>query len=201
MQKLTLSEPIYDVTFMRHVLSGIADQRGKIARLLESGELILLRRGLYASRRNLDPLCLAGSIYGPSYISFETALAWHGMIPERVTEILSATIKRAASFENDFGHFRYLAIPKFIYPIGIHRMTDSDLPFLMASPTKAIVDRIAREAGFRSVADVARWWKTMRIELLSDLDHSQLQECADGYGRPSVRWLLRFAEKNKLIES
>lgn len=201
MQKLTLSEPIYDVTFMRHVLSGIADQRGKIARLLESGELILLRRGLYASRRNLDPLCLAGSIYGPSYISFETALAWHGMIPERVTEILSTTIKRAASFENDFGHFRYLAIPKFIYPIGIHRMTDSDLPFLMASPTKAIVDRIAREAGFRSVADVARWWKAMRIELLSDLDHSQLQECADGYGRPSVRWLLRFAEKNKLIES
>ena len=201
MQKLTLSEPIYDVTFMRHVLSGIADQRGKIARLLESGELILLRRGLYASRRNLDPLCLVGSIYGPSYISFETALAWHGMIPERVTEILSATIKRAASFENDFGHFRYLAIPKFVYPIGIHRMTDSDLPFLMASPTKAIVDRIAREAGFRSVADVARWWKTMRIELLSDLDHSQLQECADGYGRPSVRWLLRFAEKNKLIES
>jgi hypothetical protein len=41
----------------------------------------------------------------------------------------------------------------------------------------------------------------MRIELLSGLDHSQLQECADGYGRPSVRWLLRFAEKNHIIES
>jgi hypothetical protein len=186
---------------MRHVLRGIADQRGKIARLLESGALILLRRGLYASRRNLDPLCLAGSIYGPSYISFETALAWHGMIPERVTEILSATIKRAASFENDFGPFRYFAIPKSVYPVGIQRMTDSDLPFLIASPTKAIVDRIAREAGFRSVADVARWWKAMRIDLLSGLDHAQLQECAEGYGRPSVRWLLHFAEKNHLIES
>jgi hypothetical protein len=201
MQKLMLSEPLYDVTSMRHVLRGIADQRGKIARLLESGALILLRRGLYASRRNLDPLCLAGSIYGPSYISFETALAWHGMIPERVTEILSATIKRAASFENDFGPFRYFAIPKSVYPVGIQRMTDSDLPFLIASPTKAIVDRIAREAGFRSVADVARWWKAMRIDLLSGLDHAQLQECAEGYGRPSVRWLLHFAEKNHLIES
>ena len=189
MQKMSLSEPIYDITSMRHALRGIADQRGKIARLLENGALISLRRELYASRRDLDPLSLAGSIYGPSYISFETALAWHGMIPERVTEILSATIKRAATFENDFGHFRYLAIP------------NSDLPFLIASPTKALADRIAREAGFRSIADVARWWKEMRIELLSGLDHSQLQECADGYGRPSARWLLRFAEKNHLIES
>ena len=201
MQKMILSEPIYNITAMRHALSGIADQRGKIARLLETGALILLRRGLYASRLNLEPLCLAGSIYGPSYISFETALAWHGIIPERVTEILSATIKRAASFENDFGHYRYLAIPKSVYSVGIHRMTDSDLPFLIASPTKALVDRIAREAGFRSIADVARWWKAMRIELISGLDHSQLQECADGYGRPSVRWLLRFAEKNHIIES
>jgi hypothetical protein len=201
MQKMILSEPIFDITSMRHALRGIVDQRGKIARLLETGELISLRRGLYASRRNLDPLCVAGSIYGPSYISFETALAWHGMIPERVSEILSATIKRAASFENDFGHFRYLAIPKFVYPVGIHRITDSDLPFLIASPTKALVDRIAREAGFRSIADVARWWKEMRIELISELDHSQLRECAEGYGRPSVRWLLRFAEKNHLITS
>ena len=201
MQKMSLSEPIYDITSMRHALRGIADQRGKIARLLENGALISLRRGLYASRRDLDPLSLAGSIYGPSYISFETALAWHGMIPERVTEILSATIKRAATFENDFGHFRYLAIPKSVYPAGIHRMMDSDLPFLIASPTKALADRIAREAGFRSIADVARWWKEMRIELLSGLDHAQLQECADGYGRPSARWLLRFAEKNHLIES
>lgn len=201
MRKMILSEPIADITSMRHALRGIVDQRGKISRLLETGELISLRRGLYASRRNLDPLCLAGSIYGPSYISFETALSWHGMIPERVTEILSATIKRAASFENDFGHFRYLAIPKSVYPVGIHRITDSDLPFLMASPTKALVDRIAREAGFRSIADVARWWEEMRIELPSALDHSQLQECAEGYGRPSVRWLLRFAEKNYLITS
>lgn len=186
---------------MRHFLAGVADQRGKIARMLESGELVSLRRGLYASRRNLDPHCLAGSIYGPSYISFETALSWHGMIPEGVNEIVSATIKRAAAFENEFGRFRYQPIPKAVYPEGILRVTDSDLPFLIASPTKALIDRIAREPGFRSMADVARWLDEMRVELPSGLDQSQLVECADLYGRPSVRWLLRFAEKNDLIES
>ena len=118
---------------MRHFLEGVTDQRGKIARMLSSGELISLRRGLYVSKRTLDPHCLAGPIYGPSYISFETALSWHGMIPEGVMEIASATLNRVAIFENEFGRFRYQPIPKDVYPIGILRITSSNLPFLIAS--------------------------------------------------------------------
>jgi hypothetical protein len=186
---------------MGEAVAGLADWRGKIARMVESGALVSLRRGLYASRRDLDPHCLAGPIYGPSYVSFETALAWNGMIPEGVTEILSATVKRSASFENDFGRFRFLAVPKEAYPVGIQRVTDSDLPFLIATPTKALVDRIAREPGFRSMADVARWLAGMRIGIASGLDRTELTECAEHYGRPAVRWLLRYAEKNQLTES
>ena len=89
-----VTEPVLDTVHMRHLLQGVVDRRGKIARMLESGELISLRRGLYASRRDLDPHCLAGPIYGPSYLSFETAMAWHGMIPEAVREIVSATMRR-----------------------------------------------------------------------------------------------------------
>ncbi len=195
------SEVILDAVRMRDALVGVADWKGKIARMLGAGDLVSLRRGLYVSRRDLDPRCLAGPIYGPSYVSFETALAWHGMIPEGVAEILSATPKRPAEFENDFGRFRYLTIPKVVYPVGIMRITESELPFLIASPTKALVDRIAREPGFRSMADVARWMEGMRIETGGGLDGAELAECAESYGRPSVRWLLRFAEKNQLIRS
>ena len=90
MSDARITDPILDVVQMRHLLRGVSDRRGKIARMLESDDLISLRRGLYASRRDLDPHTLAGPIYGPSYLSFETALAWHGMIPEAVTEITSA---------------------------------------------------------------------------------------------------------------
>jgi hypothetical protein len=168
--------------------------------MLAAGEVVSLRRGLYVSRRDLDPRCLAGPIYGPSYVSFETALAWHGMIPEGVAEIVSATPKRPAGFENDFGRFRYLTIPKAVYPVGITRVTGANLPFLIASPTKALADRIARDAGFRSMADVARWLEGMRIEFGGGLDREELMACAEHYGRPSVRWLLRFAEKNHLTQ-
>lgn len=199
MHPLIINEPILDTVRMRHTLRGFANQRVKIARLLESGELISLRRGLYASRRDLDPHCLAGPMYGPSYISFETALAWHGMIPEGVKEMLSATIKRSASFENDFGRFRYFNVPKAIYPTGIQRIVDADLPFLIASPTKALADSIAREPGFRSMANVARWMDGMRIDVSIGLNREELAECAKFYERPSVRWLLRYAEKNQLF--
>lgn len=199
MQLSLPSEPLLDTVRMRHVLKGLADPRGKIARMLEAGELIALRRGLYASRRDLDPHCLAGPIYGPSYVSFETALAWHGMIPEGVTEILSATVKRAATFGNAFGRFRYLTVPKAAYPVGVLRVTDSDLPFLIASPTKALVDRIAREPGFRSMADVARWLEGMRVDFGIRLDRDELTGCAGSYGRPAVRWLLRWASKKGWI--
>lgn len=201
MQTTFQTEPLLDTIRMRDTLGGLADQRGKIARMLESGELISLRRGLYASRRNLDPHSLAGAIYGPSYVSFETALAWHGMIPEGVAGILSATPKRAATFENAFGRFQYLTVPMSVYPVGVMRVTGSDLPFLIASPTKALIDRIAREPGFRSMADVARWMEGMRLQLGSGLDRAELTECAERYGRPAVRWLLRHAEKNHLIQS
>lgn len=201
MHSILSDDPVWDTVRMRYELSGVADQRGKIARMLEKGDLIALRRGIYATRRDLDPHCLAGSIYGPSYVSFETALAWHGMIPEGVSEILSATVKRRASFENDFGRFRYLTIPKSAYPIGIGRVTDSDAPFLIATPAKALADRIAREPGFRSVVEVGRWLEGMRVEREIPLHRGELEGCAATYGRPAVRWLLRWAVKYGVLQS
>jgi hypothetical protein len=199
MHPITFAEPLMDTLRMKQVLDGVADQRGKIARLLDSGELILLRRGLYATRRDLDPPALAGPIYGPSYLSFETALSWHGMIPEGVTEILSATLRRPAVFSNAFGSYRFLTVPKAVYPVGISRVETGGLPFLIASPTKALADRIAREPGFRSIADVRRWLDGMRIAPETPLDRDEMAACAAGYGRPAVRWLLRYAEKHDLF--
>ena len=60
----------------------------KISRMWAAGELIPLRRGLYLSDRSVEPLAYASAIYGPSYVSFESALAWCGLIPEWVEEVV-----------------------------------------------------------------------------------------------------------------
>lgn len=192
---LNFPEGIVTSLAMKEWLGGLADKRGKIARLIHSGNLIPLRRGLYATKRELNPYGFAGSIYGPSYISFETALSFHGLIPEAVYEIASATLKRSKEFENDFGRYRYQTIPRKVYSVGIERISDAGIPFLVASPTKALCDRIALEAGMRSMSDVRRWAELMRLNSEIKIDPLVLEACAEHYQRPSVRFLSRTVEK------
>ena len=71
--------PVVDTLQLKDLLGNTSDKRGKIARMIRSGDLLQLRRGLYATRRDLNPLCLAAGMYGPSYISYETALSYYGL--------------------------------------------------------------------------------------------------------------------------
>ncbi len=188
-------EPIVDSLRMKELLGDLSDKRGKIARMIHSGELVQLRRGLYATRRDLNPYCLAATICGPSYISFETALSFYGLIPEAVYEVTSATLRHPKEFENLFGRFRYYTISKMVYPIGIEQRTESGIPFLIASPTKALCDRIAMEPRMRSMSDVRQWAGLMRLGEELEFDSDVLNACAANYKHPSVRLLQRTVEK------
>ena len=188
-------EPIVDSLQVKEFLENTRDKRGKIARMIHSGGLFQLRRGLYTTRRDLNPLCLAASIYGPSYISFETALSYYGLIPEAVYEITSATLKRPKEFQNMLGRFHYHKVPENVYSIGIERVTESEIPFLIASPTKAVCDRIALEPRMRFMSDVKRWAELMRLDEQIELDPEVLNACAKNYKRPAVRLLQRTVEK------
>jgi hypothetical protein len=187
--------PVVDALQVKALLGNTSDKRGKIARMIRSGDLFQLRRGLYATRRDLNPFCLAAGIYGPSYISYETALSYYGLIPEAVYEITSATLKRPAEFQNIFGRFHYRRVPESVYPVGIERVTESGLPFLIASPTKAVCDRIALEPRMRSMSDVKRWAELMRLDEAIEFDLTVLDACAENYQRPAVRFLRRTVEK------
>jgi predicted transcriptional regulator of viral defense system len=91
------SEPVLDTLRVKEELMGVCDKRGKVARMIHAGELIQLRRGLYATRRTINPHCLAASIYGPSYISFDTALSFHGLIPDPSTGRYASRIRSFVS--------------------------------------------------------------------------------------------------------
>ena len=68
-----------------------------------------MTRGLYETDRNAPAYLLAGSIYGPSYISFEYALSRYGLIPEAVYAVTCATFekKKKKKYETPFGTFTY----------------------------------------------------------------------------------------------
>ena len=135
------------------VLAAYRRPNDKINDLVQSGLLISLRRGLYVPGPELDlPLphdfVIANHLRGPSYVSLETALSHWGMIPERVCEINSITLKTSHVYDTPIGRFRYRHLDAPYYSFGLQREEFQENEFaLIASPEKAICDKIITTAG------------------------------------------------------
>ena len=139
---------VTEVELFNRLLGSAASRRGRIKRAVASGDLIRLRRGLYIVgerwRRGhlLESYEIAQGIYGPSFISLESALSYHGLIPEAVYTMTSVTTKRRKSFNTPLGQFSYQSVPSFNFYIGAERIEDGGSVYFMASPWRAIADFI-----------------------------------------------------------
>jgi len=139
----------FDYTLLTSLLSGYSGVRQKIHQLLRSGVIVRVKKGLYVfgPEYTHTAVCkevLANLIYGPSCISLEYALAFHGLIPERVETITSITPKKDKVFDTPLGRFtyRYLVLEKYAEGIG-QVWIDDKHPVLMATIEKALCDYIS----------------------------------------------------------
>ena len=180
--------------------------RNKIQSLCRSGEIVRMKKGLYVpgtrpgEEPRVDPLVLSGLIYGPSYISLETALSWHGLIPERVDEITCMTSKRAKVFRTPVGRFTYTPINEDAFPVGVRLESGRGGSWYLAEPEKALCDRIAQVKGLDAMRDVpALLEESLRIELgeLDELRVPLVLEIAERYHRKNVTAFARWLEKTR----
>jgi len=125
-------------------LKGYANPAAKISRMVKVGELTRVIRGLYETDPHTPGYLLAESIYGPSYLSFEYALAWYGLIPESVHQFTSATYgkRRARQYETPFGVFTYRDVPEAAYPYGVQLFTENGYSYRLATAEKAVCDEL-----------------------------------------------------------
>lgn len=127
----------------------------KIHELVKKGELTPIKNGLYVPGPKLnilgpESILLANHIWGPSYVSLETALSYWGLIPERVYEISSATVKKTRKYKTPAGRFSYYHLPLPYYAFDIKSIKLSPKQtVLIASPEKAICDKIILTTGIR----------------------------------------------------
>jgi len=136
----------------------------KVHELLSQHILEPIKKGLYIAGPSLEtvspePFLVANHILGPSYISSDSALSYHGLIPERVYEISSMTIKASRKFTTSLGSFTYRYLPLPYYSFGIQQAVLSKNQYVMiASPEKALFDKVTTTSGIllrsqKSVAD------------------------------------------------
>ena len=108
-----------DFLFLMDHLKPYASPRAKLTQMIKSGEIIKVRRGLYVwpPPASWSLKTLANKIYGPSYISFEYALSYHQMIPERVEMII---VQQGQKQEQDLHHTgRPLLMPAFCFCLSL----------------------------------------------------------------------------------
>lgn len=126
--------------------SNTADSRyGKVKRLLAQGQLLHIRRGLYCIAEHPikpHPFELAHFIFAPSYVSFESALAYHQLIPEAVYTITNACVKPSREFHTPLGTFSYLHLPLKNFYMEVELITENSYRFFIAKPWKAICDLV-----------------------------------------------------------
>lgn len=152
------------------LLQGYKRPNEKIHALLNQGILESIKKGLYISgpavnARKPESFLLANHILGPSYVSLDAALSYYGLIPERVYEVSSMTVKASRNFKTLLGLFTYIRLPLPYYSFGLQQVKLAEEQFAMiASPEKALSDKVITTSGV-----LLRSTKNARSYLLEDL--------------------------------
>lgn len=170
-----------DSVVLQHLLSDYQFPKNKISSLEKDGTILRLKKGLYVGSdkitgKKISRELIANHLYGPSYISLETALSYHNMIPERVYEVRSMTTKRSKNFNTKFGIYSYIMTSKEYFSIGIQiENIENEIAFLISTPTKALCDLIISTSYLKiqSVKAMQKYLQEdLRIEpkIINDLD-------------------------------
>lgn len=167
-------------------LSDYVNPAAKIRRMTEQGKLFPIIRGLYETDPDVPPYCLSRIIYGPSYISFDYALAWFGLIPEKVSVITAASFqkRKMKTYSTRFGVFTYRDVPSSVYPIGIRFYSEGDYSYLMASPEKALCDKLYTISPRRNRKELkSLLFEDIRIDpsVFDSLNREELLDIASRY--------------------
>jgi len=123
----------------------------KINTMVKKGDLLQLKRGVYAFNSDyrdypLNLIAVANLLHKPSYVSFEYALSYYGLIPERVYVITSATSYKSWDYSTEIGTFSYIKVASKVYSLGLEWKYDKrDGGCLIATPEKALCDTMYKD--------------------------------------------------------
>ena len=173
----------------------------KINNECKKGILVKIKRGLYSDDFYNDKEVIANICYNPSYISFEYALSYYGVIPEFVSTFTSATFgkKNNKIYHTKDSTFDYRSVPDEVFPMGILIMKNSkDISYKIASKEKALCDLLYSKYPVRSIKDLKTLlFEDMRIdenELLK-MNVEFIKEIAPLYHSNSLNVLKKYINK------
>ena len=186
----------------------VSNVNAKISYMVKQEVLIRLKKGIYTFSElyqdsSVDIISIANRLYTPSYVSFDYALAYYGLIPERVYEVTSATLHAKKTYETPLGRFSYRPIPMEVYALGVDWLyDDSNGGKFIATPEKALCDKIRGDRGVGRLKQEkmkAYLLYDLRIEweALLMLDTVLIEEIATRYKSYNLKSLSSLLKRKK----
>lgn len=148
--KLAPPGGLFDETVISNIFPKISDgaRALMVYRAIQAGEILRLKPGLFVlatpyRKSELHPFVVAAALHAPSHISQESALAYHGLIPEAVYQVSSVTTRRSRVFNTPLGVFTFRRVPALAPRAGIEALEIARNSWaFIATPLRAIADMV-----------------------------------------------------------
>lgn len=186
-------EPVFSSSLLLAGRTPEAQVRLQMSRWVKAGKLLQLRRGLYALApvwRKVEPhpFLIANALQRGSYVSLQSALAFHGVIPEHVPTVTSVGPRRPETVRNALGSFHFNHLSSRL-SFGYTRVEVATRQFaFVARPEKALLDLVYLTAGGDSTAHLL----SLRLQNPEAVSPETLLDLATQSGKPK---LLRAARR------
>lgn len=199
--KRKISGRYFDYQKLVSILKDQSHIRRFVGNLIKKNYLIRIKKGLYLWSDSVDQKIyskevLANLIYGPSYVSLEYALAFYGLIPERVEVLTSVTPAKNKNFNTPIGQFSYHHLHHDAYSLGMKlQIVDKEESFLIATKEKALLDTICiRSISFdknKSISETLEEDLRIDREEFHQLNQTHLLELSVYYKNSNVKEFIK----------
>ena len=186
----------------KYKLNNYSNKNNKISREIKKGKLFKIITGLYETDPNTPGYLLASSLYGPSYISFDFALSYYGLIPERVSTITCATFnkKKRKQYNTKFGVFTYKDVPSSAYPEEILLKQENNYSYQIATKEKALCDKLYSLKPLKNLSNLETMlFNDLRIDIeeFKKINIKKIEKLSNLYHSTNVALLLKYLRRNQ----
>jgi len=153
---------------------------------LTTGRFLRVCKGVYAvnapyrNPKGLHPYFLANYVFPGSYLSVESALEFHGMIPERIASHFSVTEGRPGWKQTPFGLFWAKHIGREQEGVGEYAVSEGQMARI-ATPEKALLDLVWLVPGGGTFEHL----ESLRLQSLEKVNIEVMAKLAEGSGKLS----------------
>ena len=131
-------------------------------------------------------MMMANRLYEPSYISLESALAYHQVIPETVLGVTSVSSRRTRKIVSEWGAFSYRSMqPHLMFGYQVVEI-DPKVKYKIACLEKAVLDYLYLNHEISSAADYEglRWDKGI---LRSEVEGERFRDTLAVFDKQALR--------------